>query len=288
MKVIKAVIPCAGLGTRFLPATKAQPKEMLPVFDKPAIQYVVEEALSAGIKDVLIVTGRGKQAIENHFDNSFELEHFLRRHGQNKLLAEIERIGRMVNIHYVRQKEPRGLGNAISCAETFVGTDPFAVFLADDIIYSNKPAIKTLSEIYEKYDRPVIAVEEVPGDRISSYGIIKAKKISASVYEVLDIVEKPRPEKTPSNLGVIGRYILTPEIMPALKKMLPGRLGEIQLTDAIRVLNKNRHFYAVKVHGTRYDIGTKLGYIQATLEVALRKKDVSAQLKVYLKKFLRR
>lgn len=282
MKIKKVVIPAAGLGTRFLPATKAQPKEMLPIFDKPAIQYVVEEAISAGVKEIIMVTGRGKQAIENHFDKSFELEHYLRKKMQYKLLKHVERIGELVNIHYVRQKDPMGLGHAVLCAKSFVGNEPFAVFLADDIIYSNKPVIKQLIEVYEKYKRPVLAVEEVQKDKLSSYGVIKAREISKNVYDVEDIIEKPSMYKAPSNLGVVGRYILKPDIMEVLNKTLAGRLGEIQLTDAIKFLNKKEHFLAVKFEGRRYDVGTKLGYIEATIEYALRDKEIAPKLKDYL------
>jgi len=286
MKVKKAVIPTAGLGTRFLPATKAQPKEMLPVFDKPAIQYVVEEAINAGVEEIIMVTGRGKQAIENHFDKSFELEHYLREKKQFNLLKHIEWIADLVDIHYVRQKEPMGLGHAILCAKSFVGNEPFAVFLADDIIYSKKPVIKQLIEVYEKYKRPVLAVEEVAKDKLSSYGVIKAKNIKNNVYEVEDVVEKPSAGKAPSNLGIVGRYILPFEIMEVIEKTSKGKLGEIQLTDAIKTLTKQEHFNAVKFEGRRYDVGTKLGFVEATIEYALRDKEVSMGLVEYLEKRL--
>lgn len=282
LSVKKAVIPAAGLGTRFLPATKAQPKEMLPIFDKPAIQYVVEEAISAKVEEIIMVTGRGKQAIENHFDRSFELEHYLRGKKQYKLLRHIEWIGELVHIQYVRQKEPMGLGHAILCAKSFVGNEPFAVFLADDIIYSEKPAIEQLIEVYDKYKKPVLAVEEVPKNKLSSYGVIKAKEISKNIYEVEDIIEKPSVSKAPSNLGVVGRYILPAEIMNVLGKTSAGKLGEIQLTDAIKTLNRKEHFLAVKFEGRRYDVGTKLGYIEATIEYALRDDEISPKLKEYI------
>jgi UTP--glucose-1-phosphate uridylyltransferase len=286
MKVKKAVIPTAGLGTRFLPATKAQPKEMLPVFDKPAIQYVVEEAINAGVEEIIMVTGRGKQAIENHFDKSFELEHYLREKKQFNLLKHIEWIADLVDIHYVMQKEPMGLWHAILCAKSFVGNEPFAVFLADDIIYSKKPVIKQLIEVYEKYKRPVLAVEEVAKDKLSSYGVIKAKNIKNNVYEVEDVVEKPSAGKAPSNLGIVGRYILPFEIMEVIEKTSKGKLGEIQLTDAIKTLTKQEHFNAVKFEGRRYDVGTKLGFVEATIEYALRDKEVSMGLVEYLEKRL--
>jgi UTP--glucose-1-phosphate uridylyltransferase len=278
----KAIIPCAGLGTRFLPATKAQPKEMLPVFDRPAIQYIVEEALSAGIEDMVIVTGRGKQAIENHFDKSFELEHYLREKNQYQLLNKIERISELADIFYVRQKEPLGLGHALYCARTYLN-EPFAVFLADDLIYSEKPAISQLMEAYAKYKTIILAVEEVPKEKISSYGIIKAKEIEKNIFKVEDLIEKPKSEDAPSNLGVVGRYILLPEIFQIIPKLAKGKNGEIQLTDALKVFNKSKPIYAVKIKGKRYDTGEKLGYIEATIEYALRDKDIGGKLRNYLK-----
>lgn len=287
MKVKKAVIPVAGLGTRFLPATKAQPKEMLPIFDKPAIQYVVEEAINSEVEEIIMVTGRGKQAIENHFDKSFELEYYLKEKKQFKLLKHVEWISELVHIHYVRQKEPMGLGHAILCTKSFIGNEPFAVFLADDIIYSKKPAIKQLIEVYNRYKKPVLAVEEIEKDNLSNYGVIKAKEIHKNIYEVEDIVEKPSYNKAPSNLAVVGRYILHPGIMSVLEKTSAGRLGEIQLTDAIRTLNKEEHFLAVKFEGRRYDVGTKLGYIEATVEYALRDRAVAPKFKHYIERRLK-
>ena len=280
----KAVFPCAGLGTRFLPATKAQPKEMLPVFDRPAIQYVVEEALSAGLKEMIIVTGRGKQAIENHFDKSFELEHFLKEKNKTELLKNVERISDLADIHYVRQKEPLGLGHAILCAKTFVGDEPFTVFLADDIIYSKKPAIYDLIEVYNKFNSSVLYVEKVPKENIPSYGIIKYKSIGKNIYEVIDVVEKPGIKEAPSNLGIVGRYVFTPQIFEAIESTSKGKLGEIQVTDAIKLLIKSgKKFYAVGLNGKRYDTGTYLGYIQASIEYALRNKKIEPELKNYLK-----
>ncbi|MEK6646483.1 MAG: UTP--glucose-1-phosphate uridylyltransferase GalU [Candidatus Firestonebacteria bacterium] len=287
MKIKKAVVPAAGLGTRFLPATKAQPKEMLPIFDKPAIQYIVEEAISAGIEDILIVTGRGKQTIENHFDKSFELEHYLREKRQYQLLKSIEEIGSLINVHYVRQKEPLGLGHAILCAKSFVNNEPFAVFLADDLIYApRKSAIAQLIDVYNSYKTSVLAVETVPKEKMSSYGIINPILIKDRLYQVKDIVEKPKQENAPSDLGVVGRYILVPEIMDILEKTPRGVNGEIQLTDALKIFLKRHKFYAVKFEGKRYDVGTKLGYVEATVEYALRQKEISAKLIEYFKKLV--
>ena len=280
----KAVIPCAGLGTRFLPATKAQPKEMLPVFDRPAIQYIIEEALAAGIDNIVMVTGRGKQAIENHFDKSFELEYFLKQRKQSKLLKNVENISELADIFYIRQKEPLGLGHAINCARSYISNEPFSVFLADDLIYSKKPAITELIEIYNKYKGAVLAVEEVPKELISHYGVIKPKEIDKGVYRVEDIVEKPKKNEAPSNLGVVGRYILVPEIFELLQKVKKGNNGEIQLTDAIRLLAKEVPVYAVKIKGKRYDTGDKFGYMKASIEYALRDSETGAKLKNYLKK----
>ncbi|OGF48851.1 MAG: UTP--glucose-1-phosphate uridylyltransferase [Candidatus Firestonebacteria bacterium RIFOXYA2_FULL_40_8] len=279
----KAVIPCAGLGTRFLPATKAQPKEMLPVFDRPAIQYIIEEALASDIEDIVLVTGRGKQAIENHFDKSFELEHYLKERKQFQLLNNVERIAELADIYYVRQKQPLGLGHAISCAKSYLQHEPFAVFLADDLIYSKTPAIKQLIDVYSKYNCSVLAVQEVPKDKISHYGVIKPVKVSGNVFKVEDIVEKPAPENAPSNLGVVGRYILVPEIFDILEKVQKGKGGEIQLTDAIKLLLKTKPVYAVKFSGKRYDTGDKLGYMKASIEYALRDKEIGSKLKGYLK-----
>ena len=280
----KAVIPCAGLGTRFLPATKAQPKEMLPVFDRPAIQYIIEEALSAKIENIVMVTGRGKQAIENHFDKSFELEHYLKQREQSRLLKHVENISELADIFYIRQKEPLGLGHAINCARSYISNEPFAVFLADDLIYSKKPAISQLIEVYNKYKGAVLAVEEVPKDLIMQYGVIKPKQLANGVYRVEDVVEKPRAKDAPSNLGVVGRYILVPEIFDLIPKVKKGNNGEIQLTDAIRLLAKKVPVFAVKIKGKRYDTGDKLGYMKASIEYALRDKEIGRGLKSYLKK----
>ncbi|MCK5242620.1 UTP--glucose-1-phosphate uridylyltransferase GalU [bacterium] len=282
-KITKAIVPAAGLGTRFLPATKAQPKEMLPIYDKPAIQYVIEEAVAAGIKDILVITGRGKQAIENHFDRSIELEELLEHTGKKEELAEIKNISNMVNLHYVRQKEAKGLGHAVLCAKSFVGNEPFAVFLGDDIIDHSKPAIRQLIYVWETYESPVVAVEEVPLERTQAYGIIKPKQIGNRLYQVHDLVEKPRPEKAPSRLGIVGRYILTPEIFTLLEKTKPDSGGEIQLTDALRSLNKIRPIYAWQFEGIRHDIGNKLEFVKATLAFALKDKSAKAELLEYMR-----
>jgi UTP--glucose-1-phosphate uridylyltransferase len=282
-KITKAVIPAAGLGTRFLPATKAQPKEMLPIYDKPAIQYVIEEAVAAGIKDILVITGRGKQSIENHFDRSIELEEVLEHTHKKEDLIQVRKISNMVNLHYVRQKEAKGLGHAVLCAKSFVGNEPFAVFLGDDIIDHPKPAIRQLISVWETYESPVVAVEEVPLPRTKAYGIIKPKQIGKRLYQVLDLVEKPKPEKAPSRLGIVGRYILTPEIFALLEKTKPGSGGEIQLTDALRGLNKKRPIYAWQFEGIRHDIGNKLEFVKATLAFALKDKSAKAALLEYMR-----
>jgi UTP--glucose-1-phosphate uridylyltransferase len=283
MKIRKAIFPAAGFGTRFLPATKVQPKEMLPILDKPAIQYVVEEAKKAGINELLIVTAKGKEIIENHFDRSFELEHFLEKKKKIALLKAVKEISELANIYYIRQKEPLGLGDAILCGRKFVDEEPFAVFLADDIIDSEKPAITQLIEVFETFNSPTFLVEEVPKDKISSYGIIKAKNVGENIFEVYDVIEKPSPSNAPSNLGIIGRYIFYPKIFEVIEKLKPGKAKEIQLTDAIRVLIRNGvKFYAKKLIGKRYDIGTHFGYIQAIIEFALKNKDISSKLREYL------
>ncbi|MFV1950925.1 MAG: UTP--glucose-1-phosphate uridylyltransferase GalU [Nitrospinota bacterium] len=283
MKIRKAVFPVAGLGTRFLPATKASPKEMLPLVDKPLIQYVIEEAIEAGIKEVVLITGRGKNAIEDHFDISFELEHVLKEKNQNGLLEEIQRISNLVDFCYIRQKEPLGLGHAILRAKEIIGDEPFAVLLGDDIIYSDIPAIKQLIDIYEKYQSSVIAVEEVEKKYIFNYGVIEHKKVADSVYQISNLVEKPLPDKAPSNLAIIGRYILTPEIFDILEKTKPGRGGEIQLTDGLNDMLRHQAIYGYKFEGKRYDAGNKLGFLKATVEFALRRPDLGEEFRNYLK-----
>ena len=283
MKIKKAVFPVAGLGTRFLPATKASPKEMMPLVDKPLIQYVVEEAIDAGIEEVIMITGRGKNAIEDHFDISFELEHALRGKNDNKMLEEVQRISNLVDFWYIRQKEPLGLGHAILRTKDLIGNEPFAVLLGDDIIHSNVPTIKQLMNIHEKYNASVIAVEKVDKKDISGYGVIEPKKLDERVYQIMDMVEKPSPQDAPSDLAIIGRYILTPEIFTALEKTVPDKSGEIQLTYGLRHLLKNQVVYAYQFEGKRYDAGNKLGFLKATVEFALRRPDLGDKFREYLK-----
>lgn len=278
---MKAVIPAAGLGTRFLPITKAQPKEMLPVFDKPTIQYVVEEVVASGIDNILIITGRGKRAIEDHFDKSTELEMVLKNSAKDEYLRQMEEISDLADIHYVRQKEQRGLGDAIYCARKFVGDESFAVLLGDTITINDVPCTKQLMNIFEEYNSSVIAVEKVARDKIESYGIIRCTPID-SIYEVEDLVEKPKPEDAPSDLGMIGRYVLTPEIFDAMKRVAPGVGGEIQLTDALKLLLNDQKIYASEFEGKRYDIGNKLDWLKSSIEFALQNDDVKEDLIEYL------
>jgi len=287
-KVRKAVFPAAGLGTRFLPATKAQPKEMLPIVDKPIIQYGVEEALHSGIQNIIIVTGRGKSAIEDHFDVSFELEYLLESRKKKDLLAIVRGISDMINVSYVRQKEALGLGHAVLRASELVGEEPFAVVLADDVIEAETPCLRQLLDIYNFFSAPVLAVMEVPRESISSYGCIDADPIAHNgghdrVYRIRDLVEKPKAEDAPSNLAIIGRYVLTPDIFESLQSIDPGSGGEIQLTDAIRHLGHSRPVYAYRFEGTRYDAGDKLGFLKATVEYALRRHDLGGPFRDYLK-----
>jgi UTP--glucose-1-phosphate uridylyltransferase len=287
-KVRKVVFPAAGLGTRFLPATKAQPKEMLPIVDKPIIQYGVEEALHSGIQNIIIVTGRGKTAIEDHFDVSFELEYLLESRSKKDLLAIVRGISDMINISYVRQKEALGLGHAVLRAMELVGDEPFAVVLADDLIEAETPALRQLMDIHEFFGASVIAVMEVPRENISAYGAIDAEVVahngsSDRLFRVRDLVEKPDPDAAPSNLAIIGRYILTPDIFCSLQSIDPGSGGEIQLTDALRHLLRSRPIYAYRFEGTRYDAGDKLGFLKATVEFALRRRDLGGPFREYLK-----
>jgi len=286
MSVTKAVIPAAGLGTRFLPATKAQPKEMLPVVDKPAIQYVVEEAVSAGITDILIITGRGKRSIENHFDRSFELEYWLEQKGDVEKLNGVKAISEMADIHYIRQKQPLGLGHAVLTAEAHVGDQPFAVLLGDDILAD--PLLPKMVDTYEQYGRSVLSLLEVPREDIRFYGSVQPEPIGENLVKVLDIVEKPEPEKAPSNLAAIGRYVLTPEIFGALRNIGPGVGGEIQLTDAIRDLIKIQAVYGYIFEGVRYDIGKKIDYLRATVELASERDDLGAEFREFLTEFVTR
>ena len=288
MKVRKAVIPAAGLGTRFLPATKAQPKEMLPVVDKPAIQYVVEEAVGSGVEDILIITGRGKRTLEDHFDRSFELEHYLERSGKHEELKQVRAITEMATIHYIRQRDPKGLGAAVAVAEPHVGGEPFAVLLGDDLIGAGDPLLQRMIQVYERYGRSVIAVMEVPKADISLYGAIDPEFVEDDLARVRDIVEKPKPEDAPSHLGVIGRYILTPEIFDALRQTPPDDGGEVQLTDAIGILAREQAVYALVFDGARFDIGKKLDYLRASIELAVDREDLGPGLRAYLADLVQR
>ena len=282
-KVRKAVFPAAGLGTRFLPATKASPKEMLPLVDKPLIQYVVEEAVASGIESIVIVTGRGKAAIEDHFDISFELEKLLEERGKAEELKAMRAISEMAGVSYVRQREALGLGHAVLQARDLVGSEPFAVMLSDDIIDSETPALKQLLDVYEKYDAPVVAVFQVGGEAISRFGVIDGDEVEDGVYKIKDMVEKPPFSEAPSDLAIIGRYVLTPDIFDEIEKTRPGAIGEIQITDAMRSLLRKRPFYAVRFKGTRYDAGDKLGFLIATVEFALKHDELAPEFKEYLK-----
>ncbi|KKM13004.1 UTP--glucose-1-phosphate uridylyltransferase [Clostridiales bacterium PH28_bin88] len=285
--VRKAIIPAAGLGTRFLPATKAQPKEMLPIVDKPTIQYIVEEAVASGIEDIIIVTGRGKRAIEDHFDRSIEMEVALEQKGNHELLGLVREISDMVDIHYVRQKEPRGLGHAVWCARKFIGDEPFAVLLGDDVIDSKVPCLQQMLEVYQRCGGTVLGVQEVKVEDTGKYGIVRPEQVEAGLYRVKDLVEKPRPQEAPSTLAVLGRYIIEPEVFGFLEKQEPGAGGEIQLTDALRSLAKARPMFAYVFEGRRYDVGDRLGFLQATVEFALKREDLRDSFKEYLQGLLR-
>ncbi|WP_458411742.1 UTP--glucose-1-phosphate uridylyltransferase GalU [Schinkia sp. CFF1] len=285
-KVRKAIIPAAGLGTRFLPATKAQPKEMLPIVDKPTIQYIIEEAVASGIEDIIVVTGRGKRAIEDHFDKSYELEETLAKKEKWDLLEEVQSISNLANIHYIRQKEPKGLGHAIACASRFIGDEPFAVLLGDDIVHSpGKPALRQLIDVYERFNSSVIGVQQVPDEDVSKYGIISVNsgEIEKGVFRINDLVEKPKREDAPSNYAIMGRYILRPEIFYVLDNVKPGAGGEIQLTDAIKLLNEQQIVVAHKFEGKRHDVGDKFGFIRATIEFALEREDLRDSVMEYLR-----
>jgi UTP--glucose-1-phosphate uridylyltransferase len=281
-RVRKAVFPAAGLGTRFLPATKASPKEMLPLVDKPLIQYVVEEAVASGVESVIIVTGRGKAAIEDHFDVSFELEKLLESRGKQAELKAMRAISEIARVSYVRQQEALGLGHAVLQARDLVGNEPFAVMLSDDIVDSETPALRQLLEIYEKYDAPVIGAMQVAGEAISRFGVIDGQEVEEGIYKIKDMVEKPSFADAPSDLAIIGRYVLTPDIFAELDKTRPGAVGEIQITDAMRSLLKQRPFYAVRLKGKRYDAGDKLGFLIATVEFALKHEDLAPEFREYL------
>ena len=287
-RVRKAVFPAAGLGTRFLPATKAQPKEMLPLVDKPLIQYGVEEAMHSGVKNIIIVTGRGKSSIEDHFDVSFEMEHLLSSRNKKELLQIVRGVSEMIDVAYVRQKEALGLGHAVLRAKDLVGNEPFAVVLSDDVIDAGVPCLRQLLDIYEFYNASVVALMEVPKDQISAYGVVDAEPISHAgggdrLYRIRNLVEKPKPEDAPSNLAIIGRYVLTPEIFPSIEAVEPGSGGEIQLTDGLKHLLRSRPIYGFKFEGTRYDAGDKLGFLKATVEFALKRHDLGGAFREYLK-----
>lgn len=283
MHVKKAIIPAAGLGTRFLPATKAQPKEMLPIVDKPTLQYIIEEAVASGIEEILIITGRNKQSIEDHFDKSIELELELEKKGKDDLLSIVRNISDMVNIHYIRQKEPKGLGHAIHCAKSFIGNEPFAVLLGDDIVDAKTPCLAQMISVYNEYKTTVLGVQEVPETEVNKYGIIEGKWIEDRVYKVKDLVEKPAVEEAPTNIAILGRYIISPQIFPILENTPPGKNGEIQLTDALRTLVRQEAMYAYIFEGKRYDVGDKMGFLQATVEFALKRDELKEPFMNYLK-----
>ena len=287
-KIRKAIIPAAGLGTRFLPATKAQPKEMLPIVDKPTLQYIIEECVASGIEEILIITGRNKKSIEDHFDRSVELEMELEKSGKEEMLKIVREISDMVNIHFIRQKEPRGLGRAILCAKTFVGNEPFAVLLGDDVVYNdNKPCLKQLIDCYEEYKTSVLGVQTVEPQDVNKYGIVGGLHIEDRVYKVKNLIEKPAVEESPSNVAILGRYIITPKIFEILENTKPGKGNEIQLTDALLELIKHEAMYAYDFEGRRYDVGDKLGFLQATVEYALRKPELKDGFIEYLKNIIK-
>jgi UTP--glucose-1-phosphate uridylyltransferase len=286
--VRKAVIPAAGLGTRFLPATKAQPKEMLPLVDKPAIQYVVEEAVRADLRDILIITGRGKRSLEDHFDRSFELEHYLEIDGKFDQLKEVRAIAEMADIHYVRQGEPRGLGHAIAVAADHVGDEPFVVLLGDDVMAGSSRVLADMLVVYERYGRSVVALKEMPRREISSYGCVRPEPVEDSLVRLLDIVEKPSPDEAPSNLAVMGRYVFTPEIFAALEHVKPGPGGDVQLTDAMALLLQEEEIFGFVFDDVRYDIGRKLDYLRATVEIAIEREDLGPAFRSFLSELVQR
>ncbi|MEL5899108.1 UTP--glucose-1-phosphate uridylyltransferase GalU [Clostridium sporogenes] len=282
MRVRKAIIPAAGLGTRFLPATKAQPKEMLPIVDKPTLKYIIEEAVNSGIEEILIITGRNKKSIEDHFDKSVELELELEKKGKTDLLEEVRKISDMVNIHYIRQKEPLGLGHAIYCAKSFIGNEPFAVLLGDDIVYTHKPCLKQMIEAYNEYKTTILGVQDVPKEDVNKYGIVKGKHIEDRVYKVKDLIEKPNIKEAPSNIAILGRYIINPQVFEILEHTKPGKGGEIQLTDARKELAQREAMYAYKFQGIRYYVGDKKGFLRETVEYALRREELREEFLKYL------
>ncbi|MGD8189484.1 UTP--glucose-1-phosphate uridylyltransferase GalU [Brevibacillus ginsengisoli] len=275
MKVRKAIIPAAGLGTRFLPATKAQPKEMLPIVDKPTIQYIIEEAVSSGIEDIIIVTGRGKRAIEDHFDKSYELESTLSAKQRFAELEQIERITNLVEIHYIRQKEAFGLGHAVWCARKFIGNEPFAVLLGDDIVVAEQPCLGSMIKAFNRFNSSIIGVQEVSEEEVERYGIVHTDQLlGESIYHVRDLIEKPKKSEAPSRLAIMGRYIIRPEIFSILETLEPGAGGEIQLTDALRILSRQQAVMAYQFAGKRYDVGNKMGFLEATIDFALAREDL--------------
>ncbi|WP_057538771.1 UTP--glucose-1-phosphate uridylyltransferase GalU [Paraclostridium sordellii] len=282
-RVRKAIIPAAGLGTRFLPATKSQPKEMLPIVDKPTLQYIIEEAVNSGIEEILIVTGRSKKSIEDHFDRSIELELELEQKGKLDMLKIVQDISNMVDIYFIRQKEPKGLGHAIYCAKSFVGDEPFAVLLGDDIVDSEKPCLKQLIGAYDEYNTSILGVQEVAKENTDKYGILDVKHIEDRVYKVNDMVEKPKVEEAPSNIAILGRYIITPAIFEILENQKPGKGGEIQLTDALKTLGEHEVIYAYNFEGKRYDVGDKLGFLKATVDYALKRPELKSDFIEFLK-----
>ncbi|MBO1582804.1 UTP--glucose-1-phosphate uridylyltransferase GalU [Bacillus sp. XF8] len=287
-KIRKAIIPAAGLGTRFLPVTKAMPKEMLPIVDKPTIQYIVEEAVASGIEDIIIVTGKGKRAIEDHFDNAFELEQNLLEKKKFELLEKVQASSKMVDIHYIRQKEPKGLGHAVWCARKFIGDEPFAVLLGDDIVQAEKPCLRQLMDEYDKTLSSVIGVQTVPEEETHRYGIIDPLEQVGRLYQVSDFIEKPAQGTAPSNLAIIGRYIFTPEIFKFLEEQNIGAGGEIQLTDAIQSLNEIQRVFAYNFEGKRYDVGEKLGFVRTTIEMALQHEELREDILGFMKKSLQK
>jgi UTP--glucose-1-phosphate uridylyltransferase len=287
-KVRKAVIPAAGLGTRFLPATKSQPKEMVPVIDKPTIQYVVEEAVGAGITDILVITGRGKRAIEDHFDRNFELEFYLEEGKKHEELEQVQAISEMADIHYIRQRDPLGLGHAVSVARQHVGSEPFAVLLGDDIMVDDSGLLRSMLDVYERYGRSVVAVLEVAREDIRNYGCVTPETVEENLVRVRSIVEKPKPEDAPSNLAVIGRYVFTPEIFDALDRITPGAGGELQLTDAISLLLETQTVFGYSFETGRYDIGKKIDFLRATVELALDRADLGEEFKAFLADLVQR
>ncbi|GAA0708713.1 UTP--glucose-1-phosphate uridylyltransferase GalU [Paraclostridium ghonii] len=282
-RVRKAIIPAAGLGTRFLPATKSQPKEMLPIVDKPTLQYIIEEAVNSGIEEILVVTGRNKKSIEDHFDRSIELELELEQKGKTAMLEMVREISDMVDIHFIRQKEPKGLGHAIHCAKNFVGNEPFAVLLGDDIVDNEVPCLAQLINAYNEYNTSILGVQEVAKENTDKYGILDVKNIEDRVYKVRDMVEKPKVEESPSNIAILGRYIITPAIFEILENQAPGKGGEIQLTDALKTLGEHEAIYAYSFEGRRYDVGDKPGFLEATIDFALKREDLGNEFMEFLK-----